>query len=342
MTEQMTNLNTATAEELAQLPGIGSALADRIITYRSDVARFGEPPEITAVPGVGEATYRAIADRLTVDSPQTVSGSGDEEVSEGREGEGSQPDDVADAHAAPPGDVVPEEDSTPPEAGEPWAEGREAREETGEQTPAGTEEPPSERIGQGPSEAEGTPPIPGVPVEQPLPEEPPTEPGEPQPSVWSQLSWLWTALLGAFLGMVFALVIFAGINGSLDISRSRAVLDVERRMEGLVSDVSVLEGTVDGLQRRVNALEGLEARMDAVESGVDELRGETAELVERTDGLEQKVTAVSEELEIIVDDVATLQDQAHRTESFFLRLQALLNDLFGEAEGQSTPMPDDE
>lgn len=66
MTEQKVNLNTATVEELTQLPGIGPAVAERIITYRDTVHPFEEPVEITTVPGVSEKMYHAIADQLTV------------------------------------------------------------------------------------------------------------------------------------------------------------------------------------------------------------------------------------------------------------------------------------
>ena len=46
MNEQKVNLNTATAKELVQLPGIGPTLAVRIITYRETVHPFEEPIEI--------------------------------------------------------------------------------------------------------------------------------------------------------------------------------------------------------------------------------------------------------------------------------------------------------
>ena len=67
------NLNTTTVEELAQLPNIGPKLAKRIIEYRDAVRPFENPVEITAVPGISEQMYQAIADRLTVsamDAPE--------------------------------------------------------------------------------------------------------------------------------------------------------------------------------------------------------------------------------------------------------------------------------
>jgi competence ComEA-like helix-hairpin-helix protein len=60
------DLNTASADELAQLPGIGPKMAKRIVEYRETVRSFEEPEELMAVPGIARETYRRLADRLTV------------------------------------------------------------------------------------------------------------------------------------------------------------------------------------------------------------------------------------------------------------------------------------
>ncbi len=352
MTEEKTDLNTATAEELRQLPGIGPALAERIITYRSTAEGFQEPAEITAVPGIGERTYETIADRLAVVSPEGAPALA-YEVSTGEVGEreGLSEEGNVEEHAVPPDDAASEEEvgfiQLASEA--PWPEGAETPGEAIEEASPEGGEAPEEAFGETSPEAEETPAEAPTPIEEESTEETPrAEPGRPLPaleahpeparptSFWSRLSWLWTAILGGVLGMVFALVVFAGFNGSIDIARSRAVLDIEGRMEGLVADVDSLEGTVDGLRQRVNALEGLTGRMDVLESAVEDLQEETTDLSARADGLEQDIATVSEELQAVADDVGMLQEQAERTESFFLRLQALLNDIFGEAEGQPT------
>ena len=82
MTEQKINLSTATAEELAHLPGIGARLARRIIAYRDAVRPFEEPGDVTAVPGISEKIYQAIADRLTVEEPEVMEPTAEEDEGE--------------------------------------------------------------------------------------------------------------------------------------------------------------------------------------------------------------------------------------------------------------------
>jgi competence protein ComEA len=61
------NLNTATLEELDKLPGIGPAIAQRIIDYRENVGPFITIEEITQVSGIGEVTFSKIRDLITVE-----------------------------------------------------------------------------------------------------------------------------------------------------------------------------------------------------------------------------------------------------------------------------------
>ena len=60
------NLNTATAEQLESLPGIGPVAAKNILEYRKKVGKFNRIEEIINVKGVGEKKFLKIKDRLTI------------------------------------------------------------------------------------------------------------------------------------------------------------------------------------------------------------------------------------------------------------------------------------
>lgn len=64
------DLNSATAEELAQLPGIGEELARRIVEYRAGNGPFEAVEEIMEVSGIGEGKFTALEDRITVDGKE--------------------------------------------------------------------------------------------------------------------------------------------------------------------------------------------------------------------------------------------------------------------------------
>lgn len=60
------NLNTATPAELQTLPGIGPALAKRIIEFREKRHGFKKVEELLAIPGISEKKWKAIRDKVEV------------------------------------------------------------------------------------------------------------------------------------------------------------------------------------------------------------------------------------------------------------------------------------
>lgn len=61
------NLNLANWREFDNLPGIGPALAQRIIDDRKNNGRFNSIEELKRVPGIGEAKYEALQDYITLE-----------------------------------------------------------------------------------------------------------------------------------------------------------------------------------------------------------------------------------------------------------------------------------
>lgn len=60
------DLNTADQAALEELPGIGPALAERIVAWREDNGRFRTIDDLLAVPGIGEKVLEGLRDGVRV------------------------------------------------------------------------------------------------------------------------------------------------------------------------------------------------------------------------------------------------------------------------------------
>lgn len=69
--EGQININTASAAELEQLPGIGPSIAGRIVSFR-EKHRFEQRNQIMRVKGVGPKTFDKIKDFLIVEGETTL------------------------------------------------------------------------------------------------------------------------------------------------------------------------------------------------------------------------------------------------------------------------------
>lgn len=68
-TPQPIDLNSASRDELQELPGIGPTLAERIVSYRRQHGPFEQVEDLLQVAGIGEATLAGLRDQVTVNPP---------------------------------------------------------------------------------------------------------------------------------------------------------------------------------------------------------------------------------------------------------------------------------
>jgi competence protein ComEA len=73
-TGPIVNLNTATAADLEDLPGIGAKVAARIVDYRQKKGPFKKIEELMNVQGIGEKSFLKLRSQITVNSKAESAG----------------------------------------------------------------------------------------------------------------------------------------------------------------------------------------------------------------------------------------------------------------------------
>ena len=72
----LVDLNTADAEELMTLPGIGETRAKAIVAYREEHGPFTYVEDLIQVPGIGEGILEGLMDHVTVGGMEHAENSG--------------------------------------------------------------------------------------------------------------------------------------------------------------------------------------------------------------------------------------------------------------------------
>ena len=68
------NINTATSAQLETLPGLGKAVAERIVEYRDKNGNFKKVEDLMNVKGIGEKSFLKLKPLITVNQKADPSG----------------------------------------------------------------------------------------------------------------------------------------------------------------------------------------------------------------------------------------------------------------------------
>ena len=71
-TAGVVNINTADAAQLALLPGVGAAAAQRIVDYRKEHGEFQKPTDLMQVRGIGDKSFERLSPYISVSGKTTL------------------------------------------------------------------------------------------------------------------------------------------------------------------------------------------------------------------------------------------------------------------------------
>ncbi len=293
--------NSADKEALQKLPGVGPELAERIIAARP----FDRAEDLIRVQGIGKAALARIKSYLVI-----------EESSEGAELEIEK-----DQATLEPEARLDEEASDKP---------KEKASETAAKAGEEPIKPESHAIAAGPQ----APKAAKRPLAKSVPK-PAIESTAREPR-FSRTDTLWLIFGSVIFSVVFSvilnLMILGGINGTLNFGHHRAIKELSSLIGQASGDLEDLTGHIEGIERRLDALEGLSGRMVSIEDQVDSLTAEVNEAIVEVADLKGAMDELSQ-------TTKEMEEQIGIFDTFLKGLNSLMSDLLPAEESEAPPVP---
>lgn len=320
------NINTAGKEQLLTLPGIGDALAERILAARP----FSSLDGLKDVEGIGDTMFEQLSPLIKLSDSDDSENLNEAEIPQ----EQSESTAIADKRNALEDDIqepqmletaqeddevssIPEATPTP-EHDLPY----EAKSNQAEPTQSDADEIELDASAQEVDEVsvqQGKDRIP----DHPQPDFADT--AKPQPKFITQGCAFWLMLgittVSLILSVIASLGILVAVNGGLEYVSPREFMTLNRQVDGLTAQVNRIDSDLDDLYLRMENLESLSGRLGQLENNL-------AKLQKRIDNND----AQFEELSTGVDDLAEqVKEVQTETNSFSNFLDGLRKLLVGDA-----------
>jgi outer membrane murein-binding lipoprotein Lpp len=308
------DLNTASRDELQTLPGIGPALAERILAARP----FSRSEDLQGVEGVGPSVFAQLKPLVVAKAPTPPVETPEVE-------EPATPENPAEEAQEKPQSAGPEVES-PQEATaqEPVPSLIAAGQEQDEEIEPYLSEEDQAVIEPSAGPSPETTASPTTDEATPKDDRPRSKPVNQRPHTITRNGAFWLAFWTGVITFVLAISCSLGtlllLNGGLSYARPARVNDVVRQVNLLTNQTSSLQSDVNGLRDRLANLEGLSGRISTLETNTTQLQKDLQSANQQVDDLNQQVNQLNTQ-------VKEMQAQTGRFQSFLDGLKELLGGL---------------
>jgi uncharacterized phage infection (PIP) family protein YhgE len=323
------NPNTADLESLSHVPGIGLALAGRIIAARP----FARLEDLSNVSGIGAQSLQKLLPHLTLEeaaSPGNLPEVVDQPALEAQVALSAEPLEAAEVALVVDAENELEKPDTQAGLHKEAAMPMLAEKELEQEENANSEDTlkPS-RPSAAPAGAAETPAIPDTPTGNRVMLESLTR------ADLVRLVFI-SSLLSMILAVFITLVILFSINrGSLQFALPVEVKQLSQQIHDLDLKLSLLEGDQAALRTRLDHLESVAGRLNELENVSAETRSlvdsnitQVQALTTQAITLTQQINTVTGQVDTINSHLDSLQSSSDRFQQFFDGLTALLNNLY--------------
>jgi competence ComEA-like helix-hairpin-helix protein len=303
------NINTAVIEELTTLPGIGPALAERILAKRP----FNQVEDLRNVSGIGSALLEQLLPLVTV-GEETASEEKKQVIYLDSQTETIERLDETAVEAAVSEQISPEE--TMPSWNEPVQEAEQAATKTAqvldEEQWVEPQKPAEEVIDKEKA-------IITVKTQETAQKE---TTKQPRPLTMGKAFLIAAACsLATFvLAVLLTLGILGSINNGLHYASADQARAIYQQMETLNAELSKMSDDIEGLRSRLSNLESLSGRVGELELGAETLSADLSAMTAEVQGVKDQISELT-------DQMAEFMDSAEQFQLFINGLGDLLDTL---------------
>jgi len=141
---------------------------------------------------------------------------------------------------------------------------------------------------------------------------------------------LGTGLVSVILSVILTLAILAGINGSLSVEQNESVRQLNRRANAAETRLEEMGSTIDSIENRLQAVEGLSGRMTALEQDFAAVQQQMDAARSALDSIQSTVSSLSEQ-------VGSLESRVSTFDAFLRGVQRILQEILPDQPMEVAP-----